>query len=223
MLACALLAVSACHVEAPPRAAVDPVLAVDHLPVAVVPLAPKAPVEALGAALVDVQAEGRCTSVKACAAVAIAALKRHDTATLAALAHPTKGVRFTPYAYVDTIDDVVLRAAELRGAELRATRRSWGEFDGSGEPIELSFSGYLQRFVYSGNFASVSPSYDAPIRSSNTDDNSREAYPAATIVEYYLPGTAPTEGMDWMSLKLIFETEEGVPYVVGVIHSEWTI
>jgi hypothetical protein len=43
-------------------------------------------------------------------------------------------------------------------------------------------------------------------------------------VEYYFPGfEAQYEGMDWKSLRLVFEQHQGSWKLVGIIHNEWTI
>lgn len=44
------------------------------------------------------------------------------------------------------------------------------------------------------------------------------------VVEYYLPGENPDYGgLDWQSLRLVFQHKEGAWYLVGVIHDEWTV
>jgi hypothetical protein len=46
------------------------------------------------------------TAVLAVASAVMAALQAHDGRSLATLAHPLKGVRFSPYASVDTNTEV---------------------------------------------------------------------------------------------------------------------
>jgi hypothetical protein len=58
----------------------------------------------------------------------------------------------------------------------------------------------------------------------NTLDNSLVEYPNGIIVEYHLRGVkADQEGMDWASLRLIFEQHRGAWYLVHVVHDQWTI
>ncbi len=54
----------------------------------------------------------------------LSALAARDVNALAAMANPARGVRFSPYSYVDTEADVVLSPAELRGALRRAQVRT---------------------------------------------------------------------------------------------------
>ena len=53
-------------------------------------------------------------AVSALGAQVLAALKVQDLATVAALAHPTQGVRFSPYAFVRD-EDLVFTPAQLQG------------------------------------------------------------------------------------------------------------
>ena len=153
------------------------------------------------------------------------ALKRRDGAALAALAHPTKGVRFTAYPFVIVARDQVLSRADLANAYTDTRTRTWGVTDGKGDPITLSFSDYNARYVYSRDFANAQKTaFNKAIGSGNSIDNSAEAYPNAVLFEAYDPGPDPTmESVRWQSLRLLFEREADSWYLVGVIHGEWTI
>jgi len=158
------------------------------------------------------------------ARVVVAAMKRKDLKSLAAMIHPKKGVRFSPYAYVDPTSDVTLQAAQVEDGISDGTERVWGSADGSGDPIRLTFAKYFDRFVYDADFASVSePALDSVVASGNTINNAKKIYAGATMVELYVPGTTKYEGMDWKSLRLVFERDGEHLWLVGVIHDEWTI
>ena len=158
------------------------------------------------------------------AQAAIQALKDQDMPALAALAHPAQGVRFSPYSYVRP-EDLVFTPESIATLMEDPTVYTWGAFDGSGLPIEMAFPEYDQRFVYSSDFANPdSVSINQRIGSSNTIDNSQEFYPGAVVVEYYrAPQDPQYGGMDWQSLRLVFQPEGDRWYLVGVIHDEWTI
>jgi hypothetical protein len=153
------------------------------------------------------------------------ALKRRDGAALVALAHPTKGVRFTAYPFVIVARDQVLSRADLATAYTDAKTRTWGITDGKGDPITLSFSDYNARYVYSRDFANAQKTaFNKAIGSGNSIDNSAEAYPNAVLFEAYDPGPDPAmESFRWQSLRLLFEPDGSTWYLVGVIHGEWTI
>lgn len=157
---------------------------------------------------------------------AITAIKGGDLKTLATIVHPTKGVRFSPYGNIRTGDsgDLVYTAAQLPEAMADTAVRRWGNFDGSGDPIDLTFAKYWARFVYDKDFAATPQvGFNKIIGIGNTLINMNEAYPGASFVEYYVPGTEKYGNMDWACLRLVFEQVDGVWYLVGIVHDQWTI
>jgi len=155
---------------------------------------------------------------------AVQALKDRDMEMLSSLVHPVAGVRFTPYAFVQD-SDLVFSPAQLVGILSDPTTYVWGVYDGSGLPIEMTFEGYYGRFVYDQDYAAAEwTSFNERIGTGNSIDNSREYYPEAIVVEYHFPGFDPDlAGMDWRSLRLVFQEQNSVWYLVGIIHDEWTI
>jgi hypothetical protein len=160
------------------------------------------------------------------AALSIPAISRNDWSALASLAHPKHGVRFSPYAYVDTIDGVVLSSTEIAALGNDSQIRRWGFYDGSGEPIELTVQAYFERFVCDREFANAEPGPpNERIGLGNSLNNIGDAYSGRHVVffEYYAPGTEEHAGMDWRSLRLVVERTQGRWYLIGIVHDEWTI
>lgn len=154
------------------------------------------------------------------------ALAARDFERLSGLVHPEAGVRFSPYAYVEPEEHVTLSREDLEAAAAGAAlERTWGHHDGTGEPIDLPFREYVDRFVYDAPYLDDGEvAVDERLGRGNTVDNAAQVYPDARIVEYHLPGRDPRYGgMDWRSLRLVFEEREGRWYLVGVVHDEWTI
>ncbi|MEM7114101.1 MAG: hypothetical protein AAF614_16825 [Chloroflexota bacterium] len=158
------------------------------------------------------------------AAAMIYAIKTQNYAALSTYAHPQKGVRFSPYTYVRE-EHTVLTSAQISSLGSDATIYLWGYFDGLGTPIELSFADYYLGFIYDVDFFRPhNIGFNSFIGYSNTINNISEVYPDAVTVEYHFNGFEPRyEGMDWRGLRLILEEQDGVWYLVGVVHSEWTI
>lgn len=163
--------------------------------------------------------------VEAAAAKAVTALKEQDWAALALAAHPDKGVRISPYVHVDTKQDVVLTREAIKQLQKDKTVRTWGTYDGSGEPIKLTFAEFYEKFLYNHDYAKPEKSsYDEPIGKGNTSNNIKEVYPANHFVEYYFSGFDPkVQGIDWASLTLVFEEKGGVWYLAGLVRNQWTI
>lgn len=152
------------------------------------------------------------------------ALKQKDMETLSRLAHPDKGVRFSPYAYVSN-EDLVFRAKDMRNLMLDQAVHSWGDFDGTGSPINLTFNAYFMRFIYDADFARPQQvGCNTVIGKGNTINNITAFYPNAIVIEYHFAGMDPQQrGMDWRSLRLVLEAQKGAWYLVGIVHDEWTI
>lgn len=161
------------------------------------------------------------------------ALRDRDFAALAERAHPQKGVRFSPYSYVDPDAHRTLSPAELRAAGERIGDGArpqpvptWGYEDGTGDPIEATIREYFDRYVWDAPYLEEgSVAVDERQGHGNSLDNAAEVYPGARIVEYHIPGRNPDYGgMDWRSLRLVFERDQGDGWqLVGIIHDEWTI
>lgn len=162
----------------------------------------------------------RDTSIKA-----LGALQNKNMGYLSTLAHPEKGIRFTPYSYINLENDVVLSASEIKNILADSRSFVWGVYDGIGEPIDLPFMEYFDKFVYDRDFMNAEEtSKNRSIGSGNTINNIETVYPNAEYFEYHFPGFNPEYGgMDWVSLRLVFEEYKGAWYLVGIVHDQWTI
>lgn len=164
-------------------------------------------------------------------AQAILALRDHDMQELASLVHPVKGVTLSPYTYVRPLQgapgqaDLVFSPAQVRELWTDPTVYLWGAYDGTGEPIEMTFARYYLRFVYDVDFARPDViGFGETIGRGNTINNIAEVFPGSTTIEYHFEGFDPQyEGMDWRSLRLVWEESEGTWYLVAIVHDEWTI
>lgn len=167
--------------------------------------------------------DAAATSQEAADAV-IHALKDKDLTKLAAVIHPKKGLLFSPYAHIDQATALVFQKDGLPDLT-DATVRTWGVHDGSGEPIELTFAQYYDKFVYDKPFIDAeSVGQDEILGQGNTIVNIKEVFPNSYVVDYHFSGfDKQYEGMDWESLILVLEQHEGAWYVSAIVHSQWTI
>ncbi|WP_233281082.1 MULTISPECIES: hypothetical protein [Paenibacillus] len=170
--------------------------------------------------------EGMPPTAKEAAVTVMRALKSGDMEAVAAWAHPEKGVRFSPYAHVDLENDQTLSREELTEALSRDTARVWGHFAGSGHVIELPYAEYHKQFVYDARFLEDAEVHvNQSIGKGTTVNNLNEVYPEEThdYVEFYIDGVDPQyEGIDWRSLRLVFEKNDMDRSLVGIVHDEWT-
>lgn len=153
------------------------------------------------------------------------ALAARDFDALAGLVHPARGLRFSPYGYVDTTEHVVLPPAAVASLPSDTTTRLWGHYDGTGEPIRLRFDAYYDEFVYDAAFGEGRRGAPGErIGQGNSLNNIGEVFGSeATFVEYHVPGSEEYDGMDWNSLRLVVAPYQGRPRLVGVVHDQWTI
>lgn len=158
------------------------------------------------------------------AAVVINLLKEKDFEKLATFMDSEAGLRFSPYGYINEKSDLVFTKEQVKAFSNDEKVYQWGNFDGSGEPINLTVKDYYSKFIYDKAFAEpdrlgLNESY----AQGNTIDNLKEAYPLAQYVEFYFSGTEAYSEMDWASLKLVFELKNEEWVLVGIVHSQWTI
>jgi len=141
------------------------------------------------------------------------------------IVHPAKGVRFTPYTYVSVDNDVVFNIEKIESFLSNQDVYLWGQYDGTGFEISLTPNEYYDKFIYTEDFLYPEEiGYNEVLSRGNMLENQFEVYENAIVVEYYFSGFNPEyEGIDWRSLRLVFEEYEGEWKLVGVIHNQWTI
>lgn len=152
------------------------------------------------------------------------ALSQKDAETIGAMTHPQKGVRFTPYTHISLQEDLVFTQKDMKYFFEDQEEYLWGYYDGIGTEILLSPSQYYQEFIYSQNFIEAEQvGYNKVISSGNMLENQFEIYEKAIVVEYYFSGFNPDfAGLDWRSLRLVFQEYNGTWKLVGVINNQWT-
>ena len=155
----------------------------------------------------------------------INAIKNKDAKIISDYVHPVKGVRFTPYTTVSVENDFVINKEDMVDFFKDENSYVWGYYDGSGEEINLTPNQYYEKFIYSEDFINaLEVGYNEVLSSGNMIENQFEVYENAIVVEYHIPEINPEyEGLDWQSLRLVFEEYDGNWKLVGIIHNQWTI
>jgi hypothetical protein len=149
------------------------------------------------------------------------ALESNDLPTLAKMAH-SKGVRFSPYVAPEA-GDKRFTPRQIRTLN-RGNKYLWGSYDGSGDPIRMSWAAYHKSFVWPRDFSKGKLSFNTFTHRGNTINQLKSAYPGAIFVESYLPGADPKYGgMDWAGLWTIWQREGKAWKLAGIAHDQWTI
>ena len=151
--------------------------------------------------------------------------KKYDSLSL--FIHHDEGVRFSPNGFIDTASDVRFAANAFKNETIVKKQRkiTWGEYDGSGDPINLTIDEYFKKFVYDVDFLTPETrKVNEFIGASNSQNNLLAVYDSCDFTESHFSGfDRKLEGMDWRSLRLVFKMKDGKYFLVGVIHDEWTI
>lgn len=152
---------------------------------------------------------------------------------LANHAHPAKGIRFAPNGYING-NEVVLTSEQIKDLWKDPVVVHWGKSASTGAPIELTLIKYFEKFIYPSDFFNAKEViYNQPVSERKTINNADLYYPGAIIVEYNMPGEKPVLSIPeppgtestrtyWQSLRIVFQKEGKLWYVVAVIHDEWT-
>jgi hypothetical protein len=137
----------------------------------------------------------------------------------------SEGVRFSPYGYIDTLNSKKLTPADFLSSIAKNWVLTWGVADGIGDPIKLNVKSYLNRFVYNADYLSAEAvGYDQVLKTGNSKHNHEQLYPKHHFIDYHFSGfDQKLEGMDWATLRLIFEKRDGQYFLVAIVHDQWTI
>ncbi|HEX8177014.1 MAG TPA: hypothetical protein VF543_18125 [Pyrinomonadaceae bacterium] len=150
------------------------------------------------------------------------AIKNRDMRRLSDLVHPSRGVRFSTYAWVDR-EDKWLSRRQVRNLAVRDPRSVWFTLDEAGTRMRMTAREYLSKYVYEHDYLKATRvSYNTQHKRSNTIPNVLDFYPRAIVVEYYEPSPDPDE-RGWDTLWLVFEKLGSEWYLVGVVKDSPTI
>jgi hypothetical protein len=155
------------------------------------------------------------------------AIKDKNYLAVANYIDPVLGVRFSPYAYVDTVDDVILSKKKFteQATKNKQDKIVWGVIDPTEEPINMTLKDYIQKFVYDVDFVKPEKlSVNKSIGGGNSLDNLELIYKNCSFTESFFSGFEEKyAGMDWRSLRLVFKERKGKFFLVGIVHDQWTI
>jgi hypothetical protein len=154
----------------------------------------------------------------------LAALKDMDFNQIDELIHPERCLRISPYPYLADNNRSIC-PGEFRDLMVTDELQMWGNYDGTGEPIQMNPFEYYQTFIYDSDYIQAPVvGLNVEVSSGNSINNIPEIFPDGKMIEYYFPGFDPKYGgMDWRSLRLVFVNVDGSWYLSAIIHGEWTI
>ena len=151
------------------------------------------------------------------------ALANKDFARITNDIHPTRGIRFSMYAYVrPETDKVFSREQFAKYLQQSKIRFTWGEKDGTGDLLVTPLPTYLDTWIDASKFNNASISINEFQHSGNMINNLKKIYPNSEVVEFYHKGSEEYAGMDWRIMRLVFEEYQGKRYLVAIVNEQWT-
>ncbi len=149
-----------------------------------------------------------------------------DYAKIAAYIHPTEGIRFSPYAYVDKEEHKHFTADEFRDlvTNKAKTKVLWGTSDPLSEPIKRTVEAYFKEFCYDKDYVNQGEyAYNETIGGSTVINNLAEAYPKAPFVEaHWSPTDEEKKPFEWGSVRLVFQEYQGNFFLIAWVHDAWS-
>lgn len=138
--------------------------------------------------------------------------------------HPTRGVRFSMYAYVRPESDKTFSRTQfaqyLKQSKIRFT---WGDLDGTGELLITPLPTYLETWIDAKNFNNARVTVNKFESRGNMINNVKDIYQKSDVVDFYYKGTDQYSGMDWRGMRLVFDDYQGKRYLVAIINDQWTV
>jgi len=152
------------------------------------------------------------------------ALANNDFARITNDIHPTRGVRFSMYAYVrPETDKVFSREQYSQYLQQSKIRFTWGELDGTGNPLIIPLPEYLDTWVTAQKYNNSVISINEFRQTGGIINNLRDIYQNSDVVEFYYKGSEEYDGMDWRVMRLVFDEYQGKRYLVAIINDRWTV
>ena len=120
--------------------------------------------------------------------------------------------------------NMVFTSAQIKTLLNDTKKYIWGAYEGSGDYIELLPKEYLEKFVFDKSYETAKYAYNEKISFFGyPDDFQEKTYPNSIMTEYYFKGIDPdVGGLDWTSLRFIFELYKDNWYLVGIISNQQT-
>lgn len=150
-------------------------------------------------------------------------LKNRDFEALSAVVHPEYNLVLSPYATINLATAKCFSADEIKVIMGDKTVYTWGVFDGSAEPIEMTFNEYYGTFIFDKDY-SLAPiiSINNIVESGNALENVAEVFPDAHFVEFHYPRSSDKNN-DWGTLRFVFERYNDTYALTAIVHSSWTV
>lgn len=167
------------------------------------------------------ESEKADADLKEKAETVVEALEEKDYHTLADMTHK-RGALFSPYINIDTEQDPMFSPEEISEFAETEETYNWGVQDGTGEDIVLTPADYHEQYLFARDFTEADEiEKNANEGQGHMPFNGDEIYPEAEYVAFHVE--EDPEELNWASLHLGFEKDDGDYQLVAVLVDRWTI
>jgi hypothetical protein len=153
---------------------------------------------------------------------------------LGSMAHPERGVVFSPTSYVDGKNGVRFGMGDFESMAASGLHddpvRVWGHHGGSGEPMEHTFAEYYDRYIFDKEYTTAPQvGVNRIMKESNDGNNLDDFCDGGGYVDFHMPHEGPNADFEWSSLRLGFswfdggDSHERGLYLTAIVHGGWTM
>jgi len=152
-------------------------------------------------------------------------IKSGSYSALAKYIDPTNGVRFSPWGFVETTEDIVLSVQEFtdKAAKPKQGRMVWIKVGPTGDPVTMTLDEYMKKWVYDVDFIQPEKFEVNKFigKDKYSENNLLTVYKGCDFTESYISGFEKKYGGNkWRSLRLVYKMKNEKYYLVGIIHDE---
>lgn len=153
----------------------------------------------------------------------LTALKAGDYRKLETLTSQN-GLSFNVYPNLDLTKTTIVKDA-VSDIPIDSTQRMWGYTDGKGDEIVLTTREYMHKYMYTADYLHAEKVVvGKTIGSGNSRNTILEDAGDRAVIAYHFSGfDSRYAGMDWTTMYLIFENENGSYRLRGIAKDNWTI
>ncbi len=153
----------------------------------------------------------------------MACLKKKDWVELAKYTSSKEQILFYPYGFIDTSIAKSFAPNLLAMVEESGKKVYWANYDGSGEPMDLTVKNYVKQYINDKDYVKADTiRANKMVEIGNSPNNIDKVFKNAEYVEYFVKGTGATAEHNWSSLRLVYRKTGEHYFLIGVIHNQWT-
>lgn len=150
-----------------------------------------------------------------------AALESGDGDLLAQAVHPERGVRLRLNWWNP---ELLFRGDQLPELFASSQEYQWGIEDGSGEPIEGSFSAIVYPMLQEDLLGSTETACKEILQGGSAGlVQLPQSYPSDTYYSFHRPGTEEFSGLNWGTWVVGMERWQKAFYISFLVHFDWEI